>query len=201
MTVRELDREYVRLRRFLSTGESFLNMEPSDAISTKNPVQDIFRACDSKYSIFTMKELKIEPYPVECGKEFTVHVKGVSSKPITGGKYNIDISFNGLSFNKNGEICAGLEQLNCGLKCPLPEGEVDVKIIATMPNAFSGEYLVKAEAFTEAEERIFCMEADLSVIGYMGDVAKNMEEEIDQLLDEEPNMIDGEEMIAVDFEA
>jgi hypothetical protein len=108
--------------------------------------------------ILDIDYINISPNPPVIGQSFSIEAKGNLKQNVTDGAYiKLEVSFGFIKLvQQTIGLCDQVGAVN--LTCPLEKGEVKILKEAEIPKeAPAGQYTVKADVYTVANEKITCL--------------------------------------------
>ncbi|EHL02735.1 E set [Glarea lozoyensis ATCC 20868] len=142
---------------FFSNGQKVLE-DKGEAIPGDNPL--IHCKKDHDENILVLDHVNLTPNPPVPGQKLTIEAVGTLSEKIEQGAYvNLQVKYGLIKLlSTRADMC---EQIaNVDLKCPVDKGKItltkDVDIPKEIPG---GTYTVVADAYTQDEKKIVCLEA------------------------------------------
>lgn len=121
-----------------------------------------FKVCDPSVNyLATVHSIDIQPFPVVKTKDVTVTVNATLLCDIEQGSYvdgKVKLAFIEFPIEKE-EICDDY------LHCPIQQGDVYQNVTQTVPSYLPpGTFNVEFRGYTDKEESLFCIRADVKVI-------------------------------------
>ncbi|OAX82060.1 hypothetical protein ACJ72_03588 [Emergomyces africanus] len=120
--------------------------------------------CSSpEQDILTIESVDLSPNPPIPGQTLAINASGTFSKQIDpGAKVLIQVKYGLIRLiNQEADLCDEITKVD--LQCPLKKGKMSLSKLVDLPKEVPpGRYTVLAEVYTQDQERITCLQAEVT---------------------------------------
>ncbi|KAI5292847.1 Phosphatidylglycerol/phosphatidylinositol transfer protein [Ascosphaera acerosa] len=137
---------------------------PEAANSLKVPGNNPLTFCTAPDSdILEIEKVDLSPNPPKAGEKLTITATGITSKDIeAGAKVRLQVKYGLIRLiSQEVDLCDEITKVD--MQCPIKKGRMTLSKDVELPKEIPpGKYSVYADAVTNAEERITCLQASVT---------------------------------------
>ncbi|PGH11004.1 hypothetical protein AJ79_05155 [Helicocarpus griseus UAMH5409] len=138
----------------------FLNTNNHLSVPGNNPLT-YCSAPDN--DILTIESVDLSPSPPVPGQTLTINATGTFHQQVDeGAKVQVQVNYGFIRLiNKEADLCTEIK--NVDLNCPLKKGNMSFTKSVDLPKEIPpGQYTVMADVYTKNQERITCLQAQVT---------------------------------------
>ena len=133
-------------------------IHPHHGSSSTKPDLKLCHAGADLFKVNAASGLKVVPYPIKKGDEFTVTLTGTMTQTVRAVKMSLNVHY--------GMIPMGSYDVDlCGqIHCPIPEGPFNMVKTVKLPGAApSGSYKIAMKGHNEYGQEVICAELGVQI--------------------------------------
>ncbi|KAI9663029.1 MAG: Phosphatidylglycerol/phosphatidylinositol transfer protein [Bathelium mastoideum] len=137
-----------------------INDDPDLKVPGDNPLTFCNKPDDN---ILTIDKVDLDPNPPVPGQTLSISAKGTVNQDIEeGAKVHLQVKYGLITLiNQEAQLCDYVKEVD--LSCPLKKGDLELSKEVNIPKEVPpGKYTVLADVFTKSEDKITCLNAQVT---------------------------------------